>query len=74
MSAQILGSVCHADHSNSTFHSASDTYAQGMLGSWSLQRMPHQTGRWYVSLFIRGMHIGGYAVQDDFGDLQMVEV
>ena len=75
MSATILGSVSHEDTPKGTYHSRSDnTYAQGQLGGWSLQRMPHQRGRWYVQLHIRGMCVTGYAVQDDFGDLQMVEV
>ncbi|MDQ0082898.1 hypothetical protein J2W35_003257 [Variovorax boronicumulans] len=44
------------------------------LGSWHLQRMPHQRGCWYVQFHIRGMCVTGYAVQDDFGALQMVAV
>ena len=74
MSAIILGAVSHADKPNVTYHSSDGTYAAGRLGTWALQRFPHQRGCWYVQLHIRGMCVTGYAVQDDFGDLQMVEV
>jgi len=74
MSAMILGSVSHEDCKPCAFHAAASTYAGGHLGSWSLQRLPHQNGRWYVSIHIRGLFVSCLAVQDDFGDLQMVAV
>lgn len=73
MSATILGAVSHQDNARATYHSKNDTYAAGQLGTWALQRLPHQRGCWHVQLHIRGMCVTGYAVQDDFGDLQMVQ-
>jgi hypothetical protein len=82
MSAYILGlgSVSHEDAKlGTTYHSkvsdgGAGLYAAGHLGTWMLQRQPHQRGLWYVQLHIRGMCVCGYAVQDDFGALQFVEV
>lgn len=74
MSAGILGSVSHDDLPNVVFHAGKDTFACGPLGSWALQRLPHQLGCWHVSLNIRGLSVACLAVQDDFGALQMVAV
>lgn len=74
MGAQILGSVSHVDSMPYCIHSRAGEYAATHLGNWSLQRLPHQRGCWYVQLHIRGMCVTAHAVQDDFGDLQMVAV
>lgn len=74
MSANILGAVSHQDAGPGVFHSQNSLWACGPLGSWGLQRQPHQRGLWYVQLHIRGLSVCGYAVQDDFGALQFVEV
>jgi hypothetical protein len=72
MSAYILGAVCHEDPPAGVYHYPTHLYAISALGSWSLQRLPHQLGRWFVSLQLRGLMVDCHAVQDDFGDLQMV--
>lgn len=74
MSAYIVGGYSHQDLMNRVTHYPHANLAIGPLGSWSLQRLPHQRGCWYVDLHIRGMLVMGRAVQDDFGDLQMVAV
>lgn len=74
MSAEILGSVSHDDMKPYSRSHADLCHGSSHLGSWHLQRMPQQQGRWYVQLHIRGLCVCGYAVQDDFGALQMVAV
>lgn len=51
-----------------------NAYAYNSLASWHLQRFAHQLGRWVVFFQVRGLNVTCYAVQDDFGNLQMVEV
>lgn len=48
------------------------TYGANGLATWMLQRLPHQRGCWYVSLYTRGLSLSAHAVQDDYGDLQLV--
>lgn len=75
MSAVILGAATHDRDGiagqDVQPHDGS-TYTANGLGIWMLQRLPHQQGRWYVQLHIRGMCVDGLAVQDDYGTLQMV--
>lgn len=76
MSAVILGAVSHARDgcADLAVHPKDSDYACNGLGMWMLQRLPHQQGRWCVQLHIRGLCVDGLAVQDDFGNLQMVAV
>lgn len=60
----VRGSYCN-DNMN---------YGCNSLASWHLQRLPHQVGRWVCFFQVRGLDVTCYAVQDDFGDLQMVDV
>lgn len=74
MSANILGAGTHDRDGipGYTAHPEGGTFTANGLGVWMLQRLPHQQGRWYVQLHIRGLCVDGLAVQDDFGSLQMV--
>lgn len=74
MSADIINAEsirAAAGIPGNTFHG--DDNGFNGLGMWMLQRLDHQRGRWYVQLYLRGLCICGYAVQDDFGNLQFVE-
>jgi hypothetical protein len=76
MSAQIIDApaIRNSDGCVSqTVHHGTTTFACNNLATWMLQRYPHQRGRWYVSLFVRGLCVSALAVQDDFGNLQLVE-
>lgn len=74
MSTDIINADCIRDSdgiAGNCVH-GNDTYGCNGLGMWMLQRQPHQRGCWHVSLFIRGLSVTALAVQDDFGNLQMV--
>ena len=49
------------------------TYASNRLGCWMQQRNPGDFNRWYGQLYIRGLCICYEAVQDDFGNLVVVQ-
>jgi hypothetical protein len=76
MSAQIINadSIRASDGCVTGTAHGDSTYACNRLGVWMLQRHGHQRGCWYVALYIRGLAVCGLAVQDDFGNLQMVSV
>ncbi|WP_295379622.1 hypothetical protein [uncultured Pseudacidovorax sp.] len=57
-----------------TYHGSSGTYGFNNLASWRLSHAVGGGGRWFMNIVVRGLAVACYAVVDDFGDLQIVQM
>jgi hypothetical protein len=77
MSTHIFNTVGDREKdgcSSATRHLEARCYAYNNLAVWHMNQYHGPGfGMWKVCVYLRGLVVCGLAVQDDFGNLQMVE-